>query len=110
MGLGILAMHYTGMAAMRGPVELNYDRLWVALSVIIAIGAATAAVWLTFRTTGQQLAAAIIMGLAISGMHYTGMRAAVFTAHATMEDEEAREHPPFQRTPRARAAAAITPH
>src|SRR3546814_14559393 len=78
MGLGILAMHYTGMAAMRGPVELNYDRLWVALSVIIAIGAATAAVWLTFRTTGQQLAAAIIMGLAISGMHYTGMRAAVF--------------------------------
>src|SRR3546814_17323535 len=39
MGLGILAMHYTGMAAMRGPVELNYDRLWVALSVIIAIGA-----------------------------------------------------------------------
>src|SRR3546814_6551323 len=86
MGLGILAMHYTGMAAMRGPVELNYDRLWVALSVIIAIGAATAAVWLTFRTTGQQLAAAIIMGLAISGMHYTGMREAVFTAHATMED------------------------
>src|SRR3546814_12363870 len=82
---------YTGMAAMRGPVELNYDRLWVALSVIIAIGAATAAVWLTFRTTGQQLAAAIIMGLAISGMHYTGMRAAVFTAHATMEDEDARE-------------------
>src|SRR3546814_9448300 len=61
MGLGILAMHYTGMAAMRGPVELNYDRLWVALSVIIAIGAATAAVWLTLRTTGQQLAAAIIM-------------------------------------------------
>src|SRR3546814_17252122 len=72
MGLGILAMHYTGMAAMRGPVELNYDRLWVALSVIIAIGAATAAVWLTFRTTGQQLAAAIIMGLALSGLHYTG--------------------------------------
>src|SRR3546814_2789945 len=96
-GLGILAMHFTGMAAMRGPVELNYGRLWVALSVIIAIGAATAAVWLTFRTTGQQLAAAIIMGLAISGMHYTGMRAAVFTAHATMEDEDAREDATFDR-------------
>src|SRR3546814_9205869 len=74
MGLAISGMHYTGMAAMRGPVELSYDRLWVALSVIIAIGAATAAVWLPFRTTGQQLAAAIIMGLAISGLHYNGMR------------------------------------
>ena len=95
MGLGILAMHYTGMAAMRGPtafcagsrpaVELSYDRLWVALSVIIAIGAATAALWLVFRTTdpGQKLAAAIVMGIAISGMHYTGMRAAIFTAHAS---------------------------
>jgi NO-binding membrane sensor protein with MHYT domain len=96
MGLGILVMHYTGMAAMRGPdgilcgletgaVELSYDRLWVALSVIIAIGAATAALWLVFRTTdlGQKLAAAIVMGIAISGMHYTGMGAAIFTAHSS---------------------------
>jgi NO-binding membrane sensor protein with MHYT domain len=88
MGSAIAGMHYTGMAAMRGPVELSYDRLWVALSVIIAIGAATAALWLAFRTTdtGRKVAAAIVMGIAISGMHYTGMRAAVFTAHATMED------------------------
>jgi len=88
MGLGILTMHYTGMAAMRGPVELSYDRLWFALSVIIAIGAATAALWLAFRTKepGQKLAAAIVMGVAISGMHYTGMRAAVFTDHATIQD------------------------
>ena len=86
MGSPSLGMHYTGMAAMRGPVELSYDPLWVALSVIIAIGAATAALWLAFRTTdsGQKLAAAIVMGLAISGMHYTGMRAAICTAHATM--------------------------
>ena len=96
MGLAISGMHYTGMAAMRGPdgvlcgletaaVELSYDRLWVALSVIIAIGAATAALWLVFRTTGpgQKLAAAIVMGIAISGMHYTGMWAAIFTAHAS---------------------------
>ena len=84
MGIGILAMHYTGMAAMRGPVELSYEPLWVALSVIIAIGVATAALWLAFRTTGpgQKLAAAIVMGLAISGMHYTGMRATICTAHA----------------------------
>jgi NO-binding membrane sensor protein with MHYT domain len=88
MGVAISGMHYTGMAAMRGPIELSYDRLWVALSVIIAIGAATAALWLAYRTTeaGQKLAAAIVMGVAISGMHYTGMRATFFTAHATMED------------------------
>ena len=88
MGVAISGMHYTGMAAMRGPVELSYDRLWVALSVIIAIGTATAALWLAYRTTeaGQKLAAAIVMGVAISGMHYTGMRATFFTAHATMED------------------------
>src|SRR6202047_5692056 len=51
MGLGIAAMHYTGMAAMRGRAELSYDRLFVALSLIIAIGASTAAVWMGFRTT-----------------------------------------------------------
>ena len=86
MGIAIFGMHYTGMAAMRGPVELRYDPLWFALSVMIAIGAATAALWLAFRTTdpGQKLAAAIVLGIAISGMHYTGMRAAVFTAGATM--------------------------
>ena len=51
MGLGIVAMHYTGMAAMRGQAELSYDRLFVALSVVIAIGASTAALWLALRTT-----------------------------------------------------------
>jgi NO-binding membrane sensor protein with MHYT domain len=88
MGIAIFGMHYTGMAAMRGPFEVSYDRLWVALSVIIAICAATAALWLAFRTTDpwQKLVAAIVMGIAISGMHYTGMRAAVFTAQATMEE------------------------
>jgi NO-binding membrane sensor protein with MHYT domain len=88
MGLGIVAMHYTGMAAMRGHAELSYDRLWVALSVIVAIGASTAALWLAFRTTdpGQKLVAAVVMGLAISGMHYTAMRAAVFTAHGLVQE------------------------
>jgi NO-binding membrane sensor protein with MHYT domain len=107
MGLAILAMHYTGMAAMRGPVELSYDRLWVALSVIVAIGAATAALWLAFRTKdpGQKLAAAMVMGLAISGMHYTGMRAAVFTGPAT---GDAHEDATFDRTTLALAIAGFT--
>ena len=48
MGLGIAAMHYTGMAAMRGHAELSYDPLFVALSLFIAIGASTVALWLAF--------------------------------------------------------------
>src|SRR5258707_653514 len=90
MGLGIAAMHYTGMAAMRGHAELSYDRPFVALSVAIAIGASTAALWLAFRTTElwQKLAAAVVMGLAISGMHYTGMRAAIFAAHGPVREAQ----------------------
>jgi len=88
MGLGIAAMHYTGMAAMRGRADVSYDRLFVLLSLVIAIGAATAALWLSFRTTDlwQKLAAAVVMGLAISGMHYTAMRAAIFVVHGPVHE------------------------
>ena len=83
MGLGVVGMHYIGMAAMRMAADLSYDHLWVALSVLIAVGAATAALWLAARQSGQaeRIAAAILMGIAIAGMHYAGMRAAIFTAH-----------------------------
>ena len=86
MGIGIVAMHYTGMAAMRMPADINYDRALVALSVAIAIGASIAALWLTFRTAAawQRIAAAVVMGFAISGMHYTGMAAAEFAAHGDL--------------------------
>jgi PAS domain S-box-containing protein len=82
MGTGIVAMHYTGMAAMRMPGDIRYDGVLVALSVLIAIGASVAALWLAFRTTvtWQRLLAAVVMGSAISGMHYTGMAAATFIA------------------------------
>ena len=90
MGLGIVVMHYTGMAAMRGHAELSYDPLFVALSVVVAIGASTAALRLAFRTTdlGPKLVAAVVMGVAISGMHYTAMRAAIFTAHSTLPEAQ----------------------
>src|SRR5215204_4768298 len=82
VGLGIVAMHYTGMAAMRMGAHVDYDTLWVAISVLIAVGAATVALWLAFQNTGlvQKLVAAVAMGLAISGMHYSAMQAAIFTA------------------------------
>lgn len=81
-GLGIVAMHYSGMMAMQmHGVIVSYNPLLVAASVGIAITAATVAFWLAFRTTRtwERLLAAIVMGLAIAGMHYTGMAAAQFT-------------------------------
>jgi PAS domain S-box-containing protein len=83
-GTGIAAMHYTGMAAMRMASRLSYDPVLLGLSVVIAIAAATAALWLTLRPQRlwQQLGSAIVMGAAISGMHFTGMAAARFEAIA----------------------------
>ena len=49
IGSGVLAMHYVGMAAMRMPATLSYEPLWFGISVLIALGAATAAVWLASR-------------------------------------------------------------
>jgi NO-binding membrane sensor protein with MHYT domain len=108
MGLGIAAMHYTGMAAMRGHAELSYDRLFVALSLVIAIVASTAALWLAFRTTdlGQKLVAAVVMGLAISGMHYTAMRAAIFSAHGPVHEDQVNAS--LDQTNLALAVAGIT--
>ena len=108
MGLGIAAMHYTGMAAMRGHAEISYDPLFVALSLVIAIGASTVALWLAFRTTdlGQKLVAAVVMGLAISGMHYTAMRAAIFTAHDPVHEAEVNAS--LDQTSLALAVAGIT--
>src|SRR5205807_22106 len=108
MGLGIAAMHYTGMAAMREHVELSYDRIFVALSLIIAIGASTAALWLAFRTTdlGQKFIAAVVMGLAISGMHYTAMGGTTFAAHGSVPDVHG--YASLDRTNLALAVAGTT--
>ncbi|MFC5069973.1 MHYT domain-containing protein [Flaviflagellibacter deserti] len=87
MGIGIVLMHYMGMAAMRMPAALSYDRFWVAVSVLIAIGAATVALWLAGRDTSHKVRAiaAVVMGFAISGMHYTAMVAATFTGQHTVD-------------------------
>ncbi|MEU9131094.1 MHYT domain-containing protein [Kitasatospora sp. NPDC048540] len=76
-GVGVSAMHYLGMAAVRLHGTLSYAPGTVALSVVIAIGAATAALWatLTIRTLPAAGGAALVMGLAVSSMHYTGMAA-----------------------------------
>jgi diguanylate cyclase (GGDEF)-like protein len=85
MGIGIASMHYTGMAAMQTSPPIQYDPLLFAASVAIAIGASLAALAIAFtlRTDSvwmiyAKYAAAVIMGIAITGMHYTGMAAARF--------------------------------
>jgi len=76
-GSGVAIMHYMGMGAMRMRAIIQWDQTIVGISVLIAIVAAIAALWLTFNTRSvlQRLAAALIMGVAVCGMHYTGMYA-----------------------------------
>jgi NO-binding membrane sensor protein with MHYT domain len=76
-GLGVAAMHYTGMAAMRMGGVMSFDRNRVALSVAIAVVAATVALWfaLVIRGASATVCAALLMGLAVCSMHYTGMSA-----------------------------------
>jgi NO-binding membrane sensor protein with MHYT domain len=76
-GLGVASMHYMGMYAMNMSASVSYDRVTVAASVVIAIVAATAALWFTLRVRRPIwiTAAALVMGIAVSGMHYTGMYA-----------------------------------
>ncbi|WP_434619026.1 hybrid sensor histidine kinase/response regulator [Azospirillum sp. B2RO_4] len=77
-GLGIVSMHYVGMAGMQMDMELSYDVVLVAVSVAVAIVASTAALWLAFRTQRplQRAAGAVLLGLGVVTMHYTGMAAA----------------------------------
>ncbi|MFI7634778.1 MHYT domain-containing protein [Nonomuraea sp. NPDC049400] len=76
-GLGVASMHYLGMYAMNMSAHVAYDRLTVAASVAIAVVAATVALWFTLRVKKPIwiTLAALVMGVAVSGMHYTGMYA-----------------------------------
>jgi NO-binding membrane sensor protein with MHYT domain len=81
-GLGVALMHYTGMAAMIMPVKISYDPALFSLSLAIAVVAATVALWLAFNLRGnlQRFGSALVMGVAVCGMHYTGMFAVKMTA------------------------------
>jgi PAS domain S-box-containing protein len=80
VGAGIGAMHYTGMAAMQMAPALRYDPLIFGLSIVVAVALAILALWVRFRLQ-KMLVSAVVLGLAISGMHYTGMAAARFVGH-----------------------------
>lgn len=77
IGIGVAAMHYMGMAAMSMPGSMSYRHPLVALSVVIAIVAGTVALWIGtwVRSVAATFGASIVMGIAVTGMHYTGMAA-----------------------------------
>jgi len=95
VGAGIGTMHYSGMAAMEMAPLLRYDLGMFALSIVVAVCLAMLSLWIKFGITAATkskkllgkhvLLASIVMGLAISGMHYTGMAAARFVLPPGME-------------------------
>lgn len=86
VGAGIGTMHYTGMAAMTMTIKLLYDPWWFLLSIVVAVFLSVLALWIRFglrkhrnmSSAKQNLLASIVMGFAIAGMHYTGMKATLF--------------------------------
>jgi PAS domain S-box-containing protein len=86
MGMAICSMHYIGMASMRMGAVIHYIPSLFVLSVFIAIFTSAAALWLSFQLKidnpstlfYQKIGSAILMGVAISSMHYTGMAAAQY--------------------------------
>ncbi|RFU45050.1 bifunctional diguanylate cyclase/phosphodiesterase [Paraburkholderia sp. DHOC27] len=90
MGVGIAGMHYTGMAAMRMQPGIDYQPGWFAASIAIAIGASMAALLIARRLADNRarnvllarFGAALVMAVAINGMHYSGMEAAAFPVGA----------------------------
>lgn len=84
IGIGIAVMHYSGMAAMQMSASLSYNPVLFALSVVIAIAVSFIALVLSlmFRKRKEQkllkLLSAVVMGVAVMSMHYTGMAAANF--------------------------------
>ncbi|MEU3661074.1 MHYT domain-containing protein [Streptomyces sp. NPDC032940] len=74
-GLGVASMHYLGMAAVRLHGDVSYDPTRVVLSVVIAVAAATVALWAALNISSPLAVtlASLLMGAAVSSMHYTGM-------------------------------------
>ncbi|MBS9478426.1 PAS domain S-box protein [Ancylobacter sp. VKM B-3255] len=75
MGLAIVGMHYTGMAAMRMTGDIANDPLYAGAAIVVAVASSTAALWLAFRhhTLTERLTGAAALGIGIAGMHYVAM-------------------------------------
>ena len=89
LGLAIWCMHFVGMTASHIPTEYHFDLGLTFTSYIIAFIASTFAIWLTTRKTlpfARLVLGAVLMGLGISGMHYTGMMGLIMKNHSVTYD------------------------
>jgi signal transduction histidine kinase len=93
MGGGIVALHYTGMASMRTQVMHHYATPLVALATITAIGFSLMSLWLMFFFREdildrklRKVGSALLLGAAISIMHYIGMASASFVSSDMLPD------------------------
>ena len=105
IGLGVAAMHYIGMAGLRFPGSLAYTPSLWSLSLLVGIAASVVSLWLslTLQERWQRAVAALVMGGAICGMHYTGMASTVFQV-----DPLAQVQAGLPRGPLASAVALTT--
>src|SRR5581483_3956206 len=85
MGCGIVSMHYIGMTALHASAHLVHDPVSVAGSVVVAIAASGLALWLAGGRGGRPplFLSAAVLGMAITGMHYTAMQGLKLFAHAS---------------------------
>lgn len=103
LGSGIGAMHYAGMAAMRIDGMIRYDVRLFLISILVAVVLAILALWINFRLNARRSVwnrwssffSALVMGLAVSGMHYTAMAAAYFIRVDTPAGSSAGMSPDF---------------
>lgn len=106
LGAGIGAMHYSGMAAMQLDGMIQYDLQLFVLSIVVAVLLATLALWTMFRVRSLQgswhahapLISAVVMGLAVAGMHYTAMAAAYFIRAGDNPEVDSQIGPTFLAT------------
>jgi len=81
LGAGIGTMHYTGMAALRIDGLVRYSPQLFGLSILVAVLLAFLALQIRYRIGRRRWRiplAALVMGGAVAGMHYTAMAATYF--------------------------------
>lgn len=81
MGSAICLMHYVGMAAIRAPANVSYDPVLVTASYVIAVTVSLVGLFAFIRRPklSLRIVGSIVLGFAISSMHYTAMAAATFS-------------------------------
>ncbi len=89
LGAAIWCMHFAGMLACHLPADYSFDYGLTFVSYVIAFMASTFAIWLTTRETlpfGRLVLGAVLMGMGIAGMHYTGLMGLVVNQHRLYYD------------------------